>query len=328
MSETPIVVKDPADSRDNEVRPFQIEGMEVRGRAVRLGTTVDRILSAHDYPDPVRRVLGEVLVLTAMLGSMMKFEGIVTVQMKAEGPVPMMVADFERKADGDGHLRGYAGMDEDQLARMAPDADFKELISGRKGYFAITIDQGRDMERYQGIVDLDGDSVEEVARTYFRNSEQLPTAMQIHARRDGVIGHWRAGGIMVQHLARGEEGHERLLDRETEEQWNRAHILMETVTDTELLGPDLDLDKLLLRLFHEDGVRVFARSPVVMGCRCSRDRLLGVLSQFSRDDIDHMVVDGVIAVNCQFCNSTFDFDPETVMAAAGHATGPESDGKN
>lgn len=310
MTDTPIVVKDPAGSRDNEVRPFQIEGMGVRGRAVRLGTVVDQILKAHDYPDPIARILGEMLVLTGMLGSIMKFDGIVTIQTKSGGPVPMMVADFERREDGIGRLRGYADIDENKLAAFGKNPSFEGLIGSKSGYMALTIDQGSDMERYQGIVEMKGESLSVVARNYFVNSEQTPTEIRLSCNKDAVTDFWRAGGIMVQHLARGEEGRERILDRETQEEWDRASILMASVKGDELIDPQLDLDQLLFRLYHEDGVRVFSPEQMVHSCRCSRERLLQAIQNFSDDDIEHATKDGTIDVNCQFCNTTYVFSPE------------------
>lgn len=303
----PIVVTDPDDSRDNEVRPFRIEGMDVRGRAIRLGTVVDQILRAHNYPDPVACILGELLTLTGMLGSIMKFNGIVTIQTKSSGAVPMMVADYERREDGVGRLRGYADIDEAKLSTYGKKPSFNGLIGSKSGYLALTIDQGEDMERYQGIVDLTGDSVAGVARNYFMNSEQTPTELRLVCAKNEVTGHWRAGGIMVQHLARGEEGQERLLDRETQEHWDRASVLMHSVKPDELLDPQLDLDTLLYRLYNEDGVRVFDSARLVHSCRCSRQRLQGVLGQFEKTELKEMVKDGIIDVNCQFCNQTYEF---------------------
>ncbi len=313
---TPIVVADPDDSRDNEVRPFQIEGMDVRGRAIRLGTVVDQILKAHNYPDAVARILGEVLTLTGLLGSVMKFDGIVTVQTKSGGPVPMLVADYERREDGIGRLRGYADIDEAKLAVYGKNPSFHGLIGSKQGYLALTIDQGEEMDRYQGIVELKGESVAEVARNYFMNSEQTPTEIRLYTDRNEVTGHWRAGGIMVQHLARGEEGQERILDRDTEEQWNRASVLMHSVKEDELLDPQLDLDRLLFRLYNEDGVRVFEPARMIHACRCSRERLQTVLSQFDDGELAEMVRDGMIDVNCQFCNTTYEFTPDEVRSAA------------
>lgn len=312
---TPIVVADPENSRDNEVRPFQIEGMDVRGRAVRLGTVVDQILKAHNYPDPVARILGEVLTLTGLLGSIMKFDGIVTVQTKSGGPVPMLVADYERREDGVGRLRGYADIDEAKLEAYGKNPSFHGLIGSKQGYLALTIDQGEEMERYQGIVELKGESVAEVARNYFVNSEQTPTEIRLFCDRNGVTDNWRAGGIMVQHLARGEEGQERILTRETEEQWNRASVLMHSVKEEELLDPQLDLDQLLFRLYNEDGVRVFEPARLIHACRCSRERLQTVLTQFDDGELSEMVQDGVIDVNCQFCNTTYEFSPDEVKSS-------------
>jgi molecular chaperone Hsp33 len=316
VSETPIVVEDPAGSRDNEVRPFQIEGMDVRGRAVRLGTVVDQILKAHDYPEPVARVLGELLVLTGMLGSIMKFDGIVTVQTKSGGPIPMMVADFERRDGGAGHLRGYADIDETKLSAFGKNPSFEGMIGSKSGYLALTIDQGEDMDRYQGIVELKGETLSEVARNYFANSEQTPTEIRLACNKDSVTGFWRAGGIMVQHLARGEQGRERILDRDIKEEWERASILMQSVKTEELINPQLDLDQLLFRLYHEDGVRVFEAEHMMAKCRCSRERLLLAVQSFSEDDIDHATVEGTIDVNCQFCNTTYIFTPEEARGDA------------
>ena len=314
MTDTPIIINDPSGSRDNEVRPFQIEGMDVRGRAVRLGTVVDQILSAHNYPDPVARILGEFLTLTALLGSIMKYNGIVTLQAKTGGPVPMVVADYEIKDGGVGHLRGYAQIDEMKYATYGKNPSFHGLIGSKSGYLALTIDQGVDMERYQGIVEINGESLSDVARSYFMNSEQTPTEMSMICDRDAVTGNWRAGGLMVQHLSRGEEGQERLLDRETEEQWNRASVLMHSVKSEELLDAKLDLDQILYRLFNEDGVRVFDALHLDASCRCSREKLLGVLSQFGDSDIEEMCVDGSITVDCQFCSRAYSFDPSELKS--------------
>ena len=316
----PIVIQDPAGSRDNEVRPFAIEGMDVRGRAVRLGTVVDQILNAHNYPDPVARILGEMLTLAALLGSMMKFSGIVTLQAKSSGAVPMLVADYESREDGIGRLRGYAQIDDAKLKTYGKNPSFNGLIGSKSGYMALTIDQGEDMDRYQGIVELNGKDLSEIARNYFVSSEQTPTELRLSCDRDTVTGNWRAGGIMVQHLARGETGQERILERNTTEEWERASVLMHSVKTQELLDPALDLDQLLFRLYNEDGVRVFEAAHLAKGCRCDRERLRVVLSQFSDDDLTDMVIDGMISVNCQFCNKTYDFTPEEARSSTESAS--------
>lgn len=311
MSSAPIVVSEPQNSRDNEVRPFQIEGRDVRGRAVRLGTMVDRVLSVQDYPEPVAKILGEMTALAALLGSILKYEGVVTIQTKSTGPVPMMVADYTSQGEAPGKIRAYAQIDEAKYSHYGKNPSFHGLIGSKTGsYLAITIDQGEHMERFQGIVELEGDSLSDVAVNYFHNSEQTPTAMRLVADRDTVTGNWRAGGIMVQHLARGEEGRERILERHVEEEWERARILMESVKTEELLNPALDLDQLLFRLYHEDGVRVFEPNHVEFGCRCSRDKIETAISGFPKEDIDHMTVDGKVSVDCHFCGTVYDFDPQ------------------
>ena len=315
MSASPIVLADPIGSRDNEIRPFQIEGMDVRGRAVRLGTVVDKILNVQDYPDAVASILGEMVALAALLGSIIKYEGVVTVQTKSKGPIPMMVADYEVKPGQPGKLRATAQIDEEKLALYGKNPSFHGIIGSKNGgYLALTIDQGEDMERYQGIVELNGNSLAEVAENYFANSEQTPTAVRLVCERDSVTNNWRAGGIMVQHLARGEEGRERILDRDIQEQWNRAQVLMGSVKKEELLDPTLDLDQLLFRLYNEDGVRVFDAAHTDFGCRCSREKILGVISGFNAEDIDHMTVDGKITVDCNFCGTSHVFDPQNLAA--------------
>lgn len=314
MSETPIVVCDPIDSRDNEVRPFQIEGMDVRGRAVRIGTVTEQILNAHDYPEPIAKILGELLALTGLLGSMLKYEGIVTLQIRSEGPVKLMVADYQSKPGAAGVVRGYAQIDDEVLAQYGKNVSFGPLVT-RKGHLAITIDQGKDMERYQGIVEMKGDCLSDVAREYFANSEQLPTEIRLACDRDPVSGHWRAGGIMVQYLARGEVGQERILARDTSEHWNRAGILMKTVKLSELLDPSLTLDQLLYRLFVEDGVRVFDSMLIKRGCRCSDERIRQVIEGFGEDDLAHMTVDGKITATCEFCNTHYAYNPSEFSAS-------------
>ena len=305
---TKILVDDPKGSDDNQVQPFQIEGMDVRGRAVRLGTEIDGILTTHNYPEPVSKLLGEMLAMASLLGSFLKFDGIMTIQTKGDGPVNMLVADYMSP----GTIRGYARFDEDALKAMGDDVTSGALLG--KGHMAMTIDQGKDMERYQGIVELTGADISEAAKTYFLSSEQTPTALKLSAGRDPVTNHWRAGGIMVQHLSRSEEGKERLeverVAEGVEEAWDRVTILMETVKPVELMDRALSLHGLLFRLYHEDGVRVFDPIPIKRGCRCSEDKIRDVIATFPQDDIDHMLEDdGVIRADCEFCGAVYEIKP-------------------
>ena len=311
MTDTPIIIADQPGSRDNEVRPFQIEGMNVRGRAVRLGTVVDQILAAHDYPESINVQLGNILSLTALLGSMLKYDGIVTVQFKGSGAMKMLVADLECKEGAPGKLRAYAQIDKDILAQYGKMPSFIALM--KQGYMALTIDQGDDMERYQGIVELDGNTLKDSAVAYFKQSEQTPTEIRLTTSRDPVTGNWRSGGIMVQHLARGETGQERNLDEDQADAWNRASILMNSVKDEELADPKVDLDQLLFKLYHEDGVRVFEPSHLEHGCRCSRERIFTVLASLSEEDIQHAFQeDKMINVNCEFCGKDYAFNEEEI----------------
>tara|TARA_R110000824_G_scaffold118960_15_gene272378 strand:+ start:73588 stop:74565 length:978 start_codon:yes stop_codon:yes gene_type:complete len=320
------------ETRDDIVLPFQIEGLGIRGRVVRLGPLVDRVLRQHNYPEPVSRILGEALALTAMIGSALKFEGRFTFQTQCKGPVNMLVADYETpdSEHPHGRLRGYAQMDETRLGETIAAGKTTTFDLLGEGYLALTIDQGADMERYQGIVALDPKGLSESAHEYFQSSEQVATAIHLAAgplfRRDagGVADtSWRAGAIMLQHIASdgGLTGHREGEDENrapttAEENWNRATILLNTVEDHELLDPDLAPERLLFRLFHEDGVRAFPKSEVEFSCRCSRERTRSVIGSFEEDEITDMVKDGVIEVKCEFCSEVYSFAPDEVKEAA------------
>ncbi len=296
----------------DRVLPFQIDALDVRGRIVRLGPLVDTILSRHDYPDVVSQHLAELILVATLLGNSVKFDGTFTVQTKGDGPVSMMVSDFATP----GALRGFAQVDREALGRLRPDQRRVADILG-KGYLALTIDQGPDTDRYQGIVALEGDSLAECAETYFRDSEQIPTLVRLAARRAWPGGPWQAGGLMIQHLPHGEVGPRadragHLPDAADDDRWMNAKAKAATVTAEELIGPDLRAEEVAWRLFHEDGVRVYPSLQLAVGCRCSRERIASVLSQFPAEDRADMAVDGRIVVTCEFCNAGFAFDPDTV----------------
>lgn len=302
---------------DDLVQPFQIEGLGIRGRIVRLGPLVDRVLKAHAYPEPVSRLLGEALALTVMIGSALKFDGRFILQTQSKGPVGMLVADFQSP----GSIRGYAQMDEERVAEALANGRTSPADLLGEGYLALTIDQGPDMERYQGIVSLHGEGLSHSAHEYFASSEQVATRIRLaagpyyHREAGGTEKNWRAGAIMIQHIARdgGLTGYREAEDEspytEEEENWGRASILLGTVEDHELLDPALEPNRLLYRLFHEDGVRAFEPSPVEFSCRCSRERMTSVLRSFGGHEIDEMVQDGVITATCEFCSEVYVFDP-------------------
>jgi len=298
---------------DDLILPFQADQADVFGRLVKLGPVVDTILSRHDYPEPVSRLLGEAVALTALLGAALKFEGKFILQASTDGPVDLLVADYQVP----GQLRGYARFSSERVAELEDgDHDLSELLG--QGHLAMTIDRGTDTERYQGVVPLEGESLTEAADTYFRQSEQLPTFIHLAVAkhyRGGQGGErgwtWRAGGLLVQKLT-SEGGHGGAGDTDlAEEDWMRAKLLAETVEDHELLDPLLPADRLLYRLFHEEQVRAYRAVALETYCSCSRDRVEELLKRFSSEDLKDMVVDGEVWVTCEFCNSRYRFDAES-----------------
>lgn len=292
-----------ASGSDDQVLPFAIEHQDMRGRLVRLGPVLNQILDAHSYPQSVANVLAEVLALTALLGSMLKENGRLTVQAKSDGAISLLVADYF----DDGAMRGYAQFDPAGVAKYGAAASLRALTG--RGYLALTLEQGEDNDRYQGIVDLDGESLSECATVYFLQSEQTPTRLRLAAQRDET-GWWRAGGLLLQHLSRGEDGGPRLLSLDQQEDWNRVSTLMMSVRDEELIAPNLANADLLFRLFHEEGVRVFDPTYIKRDCRCDRSRLARVLARFPEEDLAHMEEGGMIKATCEYCNTEYQFTRE------------------
>ena len=298
---------------DDLILPFQAEHADVSGRLVKLGPVVDTILSRHAYPEAVSQLLGEAVALTALLGAALKFEGKFILQASTDGPVDLLVADYQVP----GGLRGYARFSQERLEALPPDG---RLLG--QGHLAMTIDRGMDSERYQGVVPLEGESLTEAADTYFRQSEQLPTFIRLAVARHYRAGDkggnawtWRAGGLLVQKLTReGGRGSARG-SAIAEEDWARAKALAETVEDHELLDPMLPPDRLLYRLFHEEQVRAFRAIPLNSYCSCSQARVEELLRRFSAEDLAEMVVDGEVWVTCEFCNRRYRFDPASFTDA-------------
>lgn len=294
---------------DDLLQPFQVEGANLRGRLIRLGPVVDRILARHEYPEPVSILLGQALVLAAALAGALKFDGIFTLQTKSDGPISTLVADYRTP----GALRGYAGFDRSAFAPgsgLTATSSISRLLGA--GYLAFTVDQGAESERYQGIVELAGGTLAECAHRYFQQSEQLEAGIRLavgqSADADGKL-RWRAGGIMVQRLP--QPG---LEDEAGQDAWTRAMALLGTARDQELCDPALGAPALLYRLFHEDGVRIFTPQGLSDTCRCSRERVRSVLRSFPPEEISAMVVEGSITATCEFCNTAYRFAPDDVMA--------------
>ena len=308
----------PTAGTDDTVLPFRTIRSGVTGRLVRLGPAADTILARHDYPEPVSRALGEAAALTAMLGAGLKTDGRLILQTSTDGALRMLVVNFDQP----GALRGYASFDagDPQFASGAAAASQGALLGS--GHLAMTIDPGGDMDRYQGIVALDREPLVAAAHAYFRQSEQLPTFMRLAVARHFAGGRWqwRAGGIMIQHVARaggkplapGEKPEDRdaRLDGEDDEAWTRVRLLTETVEDHELLDPLLTPERLLFRLYHEEGVRVLPALALSAECKCSRERIGAVLASFPAAELaDMREADGAIAVTCEFCSRQYRFGP-------------------
>ncbi|MBJ7484106.1 Hsp33 family molecular chaperone [Brevundimonas sp.] len=296
---------------DNLAAAFQIEGWPVRGRLVRLGSAVDEILSAHAYPEPVAALLGEACALAALVGSSLKFEGRLIVQAQGDGPVRYVVADY----DTSGTLRGYCRFDEAEVAAAStgfarPGA--RTLLG--EGVFIMTLDQGPDFDRHQGITPIEGESLSLCAEHYFAQSEQVPTKVRLAVGQivgDDGVAHWRSGGAMIQAVA-GD-----VTRGSTEEVWDRTRALFQTLGDDELIDPTITPETLLFRLFHEDGVRLEQPLPLAAVCRCSPERIVGVLGSFSDAERADMVEDdGKIRVTCEYCSTVYALDPAEVASNA------------
>lgn len=295
--------------RDDLCLPFQIEGVDVRGQIVKLGSVVDEVLTKHEYPHEVSVLIGEMLALATMLGTALKFEGRISLQTKSDGPVSMAVADFFSPDT----VRAYARFDESALKgaleKIEGDRPSVAELCG-KGHFALIIDQGSDTEQYQGIVPLEGDTISECAQIYFQQSEQLATSVKtavskiMSGQDDGADEKWRAGALMIQHTPKPKE--QRAPEEEApSEIWNRVNILLSTVEDHELLDPTLPPEEVLYRLYHEDGVRVYEAHDLKAGCSCDEGRVTTMLQGFSDTERADMAKAGKIEVRCEFCNHLY-----------------------
>ena len=291
----------------DHVQPFMLDVSQLKGRIVRLPSVANEILAAHHYPDSIARLLAEALCLTTLLAGMLKFDGIFTLQLKGEGALTTMVCDITTA----GVLRGYASFDKDAVAALEQEneADFLGLTI--KGYLAFTVDQATNTDRYQGITELSGATLTKAVQHYFKQSEQIDTGFVTEVARDDS-GHWTGGAIMLQQLAREGGYSDRQNTDGEEDAWRRAMILLGTLKREEMLQPDLPLNTILYHLFHEENVRVFDPIPVVKGCRCSPEKILGVFANLSLEDKHDYAEDGVIKVTCEFCNTTYDFPVETL----------------
>ncbi|HSF65060.1 MAG TPA: Hsp33 family molecular chaperone HslO [Paracoccaceae bacterium] len=312
---------------DDTVLPFQLDLSDIRGRVARLDGTLEQVLRQHNYPPQIEALVAEAALLTALIGQTIKLRWKLSLQVRGKGPVRIIATDYYGPTDegAPARIRAYASFD---ATRLDPAAQPFSQIG--EGYFAVLIDQGEGMVPYQGITPIAGGSLSACAETYFAQSEQLPTRFALAYGRStlpGMGAHWRAGGVMLQHMPKasisvaaeagsGEGGlltHADILSGAEGDNWTRANLLLDTVEELELIGPSVAPTDLLVRLFHEEGPRVFDAQPVRFGCSCSEDKVRQSLSIYSAKDIAHMTTDqGRVTANCQFCGAHYDLDPQTV----------------
>ncbi len=320
---------------DDSVLPFQLDGCAVRGRVARLDGALAQVLRQHRYPAGIEALVAEAALLTALIGQAVKLRWKLSLQVRGKGPVRIIATDyFAPSQDGEpARIRGYAGFD---AARFDPEADPFAQIG--EGYVALMIDQGEGNVPYSGITPLAGGSLAACAETYFAQSEQLPTRFALSFGRSaapGVAPAWRGGGIMLQHMpasagVAAEAGsgpggllaHTDILSGAAGEDWRRVNLLLDTVQALELVGPTVAPTDLLVRLFHEEGPRVFDAQPVRFGCSCSETKVRQSQSIYSARDIAAMTTPaGRITADCQFCGAHYDLDPATVGFEAAGAHG-------
>jgi molecular chaperone Hsp33 len=314
---------------DDTVLPFQLEQSDIRGRLARLDGVLDQVLRQHSYPPVIEALVAEAALLTVLIGQSMKLRWKLSLQIRGKGPARLIATDYySPQADGEpARVRAYASYDDTRLDHAA--APFSQI---GQGYFAVMIDQGEGMVPYQGFTPIAGNSLAHCAETYFAQSEQLPTRFALTYGRSQIPGanpNWRAGGMMLQHMpstggtravaaeaGSGEGGllsHVDILSGAEGENWTRANALLDTVEELELIGPTVTPTELLIRLFHEEGPRVYDAQAVRFGCSCSADKVRQAMSIYSQKDIATMTTEkGVVTADCQFCSAHYELDPKTL----------------
>ena len=311
---------------DDTVLPFQLDASGIRGRVARLDGVLDQVLKQHAYPSVIEALVAEAAVLTALIGQAVKLRWKLSLQVRGKGPARLIATDYYGPTeDGEpARIRAYASYDVDRLDLKAD--PFSQI---GEGYFAVMIDQGEGMVPYQGFTPIAGKSLSDCAQTYFAQSEQIPTRFALAYGESAEPGrplHWRAGGIMLQHMpavggvaaeqGSGEGGlltHADILGGADSEDWNRANLLLDTVEELEMIGPSVPPTDLLVRLFHEEGPRVFDAQPVRFGCSCNEDKVRSTMSIYSQKDISKMTTEaGIVTADCQFCGAHYEMDPKTL----------------
>ena len=312
---------------DDTVLPFQLDASDIRGRVARLDGALQQVLSQHHYPSVIEALVAEAAVLTALIGQSIKLRWKLSLQIRGKGPARLIATDYygPESEGAPARIRAYASYDAERL-----DLDADPFSQIGEGYFAVMLDQGEGNVPYQGFTPIAGKSLSDCAETYFAQSEQLPTRFAVtfgKSQMPGEAEQWRGGGVMLQHMPKvagtvaaesgsGEGGllsHVDILAGDEAENWTRANLLLDTVEEMELIGPSVAPTDLLVRLFHEEGPRVFDAQPVHFGCSCSPDKVRSAMSIYSAKDIRHMTTpEGTVTADCQFCAAHYIFDPKTL----------------
>lgn len=312
---------------DDTVLPFQLDRADIRGRVARLDGVLEQVLKQHNYPPQIEALVAEMALLTALIGQSVKLRWKLSLQVRGKGPARLIATDYYGpQEDGQpARIRAYASYDVERLQDGAP--PFSQI---GEGYFAVMLDQGQDMLPYQGFTPIAGGSLSACAETYFAQSEQIPTRFALtfgESSEPGRASHWRGGGVMLQHMpapggnvaaevGSGEDGllsHIDILSGVEAENWNRANVLLDTVEEMELIGPQVTPSDLLVRLFHEEGPRVFDATPVRFGCSCSEEKVRNTMSIYSQKDISKMLApNGMVTADCQFCGAHYELEPATL----------------
>lgn len=319
--------------RDNCALPFSVGALQVRGRVVSMGPVLDSILARHDYPRPVNVLLGEAMVLAALLASTIKDAHRFILQVQTDGPVKLLVVDITQS----GQMRATASLSDENLANLGGIDRIDPAALLGEGTLAMTIEQGQPSKRYQGVVALDGQDLEGAAHTYFRQSEQIPTRIRLAmaemiSRDEHGNPHpqWRAGGFIAQFLPESEDrrrnrdlppgdppaGIEIDYEDRDDDAWLETLALADTIEDHELTDPSVTADRLLFQLFNEHEVRVFEPQVFEDRCSCSRERIESVLASMSRQEVDDAAIEGKIWVTCEFCGARYEFNPDAISAAS------------
>lgn len=312
---------------DDTVLPFQLDRSDIRGRVVRLDGVLEQVLMQHNYPPLIEALVAEAALLTALIGQSIKLRWKLSLQIRGKGPARLIATDYYGPTE-DGQparIRAYASYDSETLEESA--VPFSQI---GEGYFAVMIDQGQGMVPYQGFTPIAGGSLSACAETYFAQSEQLPTRFALtfgKSREPGRQAHWRGGGVMLQHMPKAGEGvaveagsgeggllsHVDILSGQEGEDWTRANLLLDTVEELELIGPQVTPSDLLIRLFHEEGPRVFDSQPVRFGCSCSEEKVRQTMSIYSQKDIGKMLApNGMVTADCQFCGAHYEMEPTSL----------------